>query len=113
MKKTLLTLTLVLSATLAQADTVATVTAILDKPMGNSKVSDAYIRSNGMVEGKFDGKAYKGTWEFKDGMYCRKIAMFKLDGCQNVVAVQNKDGKLVGVEFRNPGKKKGNRYFLK
>ncbi len=101
---------LILTAGLAQADALD---QIIDKKIKNSKVPEALIKSDGTVSVKFNGKTYKGTWEKVNGQYCRKIAAFKLDGCQNVVAIEDKDGKFIGVDFRDPGQDSGTHYFLK
>lgn len=102
---------LLLTASIASADSA--LDQIIDKPFKNDKVSDALIKSDGTLYVVFGGKKHVGTWEKKNGQYCRSLPSFNLDGCQNVVSVLDKKGKFIGVEFRDPGNDSGNRYFLK
>lgn len=96
----------------AFADTASTLKLALDRNMSNDKVSESMIRSDGTLYGVYSGKKYKGTWELKGGQYCRKVAMFKIDGCQSLVPVLADDGSVKGVRFIDPGKDTGNPYYF-
>jgi len=112
MKTFLIAAALSVTATASMADSTAAIQAIVDKNLVNDQVSESSIRKDGTLYGVYNGARYDGTWEVKGGQYCRAIKLFKINGCQDAVSLKDKDGKIVGIEFRNPGQKKGNRYFL-
>ena len=103
---------LAFTATTATADTASVVQSILGKNLTNDQVSESVISADGTLSGVYSGTAYSGTWDIRDGKYCRAIPAFNVDGCQDVVALANADGEVVAVEFRNPGEDSGNRYTI-
>ncbi|WP_420861157.1 hypothetical protein [Algirhabdus cladophorae] len=109
----LMALMLSLPAQALHADTASTVKAVIGKKLIGANDGEVRLRKNGKLNGKYRGSGYKGTWTLTGGEFCRKIPEFKLDGCQAVLPLKNSTGKLVGVEFRNPGQAKGNEYFLR
>jgi hypothetical protein len=112
MKKIFIAAVLAMCPLAATADTTSTLKLALDRNLSNEKVSESMIRSDGTLYGKYQGKAYDGTWELKGGEYCRKISNFKIDGCQNVVPITDADGKLTGIRFVDLGKTTGNPYYF-
>lgn len=102
---------LLLTASIASADSA--LDRIIDRPFKNDHVTDAMIRSNGTLYVVLGGNFHSGTWQKKNGKFCRSLPSLNLNGCQNVVSVINSKGQFIGIEIRDPGKDSGNRYFLK
>lgn len=112
MKKIFLATAIVFTVTTAFADTTDVLQSILGKNLTNDQVSQSSINADGTLSGVYNGTAYSGTWEIKNGQYCREIPAFNANGCQDVVALANAEGQVVAVEFRNPGADSGNRYNI-
>ncbi len=84
---------------------------IIGTKFSNNKVSEAVISQDGTFYIVLRGKRYQGTWEGTADKYCRKIPALKVNGCQTIIGF-HEGNVLTSVEFRNLGKKSGNRYQL-
>ena len=84
---------------------------IIGAKLSNSKVSEAIISQDGTLYIVLRGKRYQGTWEGTADKYCRKIPGLKVSGCQTIIGF-HEGNVLTSVEFRNLGKKSGNRYQI-
>ncbi len=96
----------------AQADSTEILNYAIGKTFSNAQVTDGKINADGTLSGVYNGSAYSGTWENKNGQYCRTIKEFNSTKCQDAVAVTNADGAITGIEFRDIGKTKGNPYYF-
>ena len=61
-------------------DTQAEFTALfVDKPTSRADAGTFVLRSDGTIGGDFNGAKPVGTWEFKDGSYCRAMMIGSRD----------------------------------